>query len=101
MIFHGGSSASILKLFVLWPLPSFYLAMDRTALLFGLSSDAVDVVGCAVDLLRDDGLVELPERDLEFYEVFCGAAKLSEQMTRASRMNGIEFCFGFCYHRLG
>ena len=66
-------------------------AMERTALLFGLSSSTLDVLRCLLDLGRADGMVELANRDLDFYEVFCGAGKLSEQMEEVCMMHGNFF----------
>ena len=62
--------------------------MDRSALLFGLSGSAIEVLGCILDLSRADGLVYLGERDLDFFEAFSGAAKLSNEMEEVLRMNG-------------
>ena len=59
--------------------------MDRHALLFGLSTEFREVLGQAVDLSCENGLVRLPARDLDFYEIFCGKGHLSDEMEAASR----------------
>ena len=69
--------------------------MDKGTLLFGLSASTTEVLGCFLDLKREDGLVDVGLRDLDFYEVFCGAANLSTQMEEASMMHFTVFEWEF------
>ena len=60
--------------------------MDRSRLLFGLSSSTVELMSILLDLDIEGGGIQLPPRDLDFYEVFCGAAHLSSQMREVSSL---------------
>ena len=60
--------------------------MDRARLLFGLSSSTVELLSTLVDLDVEGGTIRLPLRDLDFFEVFCGAAHLSSQMREVSSL---------------
>ena len=78
--------------------------MDRSTLLFGLSSGVRGLLGQILDLEGSGNILEMPSKDLDFYEIFCGAANLSNEMAAVpkfglaciSRRGSRILKFGIC-----
>ena len=79
----------------------FFAAMDRSALLFGLSRSTVDILGCVLDLDGDSSLIHLAPRDLDFFEIFSGAGHLSSEMQEESGSHYVFFWKGKVYAVFG